>query len=63
MTELIRGFASKAVHAGHTPDAATHSRAVPLYQTSSFTFDSTQHAAATANSDHAASVGILVQRE
>lgn len=45
MTELIRGFASKAVHAGHTPDAATHSRAVPLYQTSSFTFDSTQHAA------------------
>jgi O-acetylhomoserine (thiol)-lyase len=45
MTDFIRGFATQAIHAGHTPDAATHSRAVPLYQTSSFTFDSTQHAA------------------
>ena len=45
MSELIRGFATKAVHAGHTPDPTTHSRAVPLYQTSSFTFDSTEHAA------------------
>ena len=45
MTEFIRGFATKAVHAGHTPDPTTHSRAVPLYQTSSFTFDSTEHAA------------------
>ena len=45
MTEYIRGFASKAIHAGHTPDPTTHSRAVPLYQTSSFTFDSSQHAA------------------
>lgn len=45
MTDLIRGFASKAVHAGHSPDPTTHSRAVPIYQTTSFTFDSTQHAA------------------
>ena len=45
MNEFIRGFATKAVHAGHTPDPTTHSRAVPLYQTSSFTFDSPQHAA------------------
>jgi O-acetylhomoserine (thiol)-lyase len=45
MNDFIRGFATQAIHAGHTPDAATHSRAVPLYQTSSFTFDSTQHAA------------------
>jgi len=45
MTEFIRGFATQTVHAGHTPDPTTHSRAVPLYQTSSFTFDSTQHAA------------------
>ena len=45
MSEIIRGFASKAVHAGHTPDTTTHARAVPLYQTSSFTFDSTRHAA------------------
>ena len=45
MTEFISGFATKAVHAGHTPDPTTHSRAVPLYQTSSFTFDSSKHAA------------------
>ncbi len=45
MTQFIRGFATRAVHAGHTPDPTTHSRAVPIYQTSSFTFDSTQHAA------------------
>ena len=45
MTEFMNGFATKAVHAGHTPDPTTHSRAVPLYQTSSFTFDSSEHAA------------------
>ena len=45
MTEYIKGCATKAVHAGHTPDPTTHSRAVPLYQTSSFTFDSSKHAA------------------
>ena len=45
MNDYIRGFATKAIHAGHTPDPTTHSRAVPLYQTSSYTFDNTQHAA------------------
>jgi O-acetylhomoserine (thiol)-lyase len=34
-----------ALHAGHTPDAETHSRAVPIYQTSSYVFDSPEHAA------------------
>ncbi|EPR40778.1 O-acetylhomoserine/O-acetylserine sulfhydrylase [Desulfovibrio sp. X2] len=34
-----------ALHAGHTPDCATHARAVPIYQTTSYTFDSVQHAA------------------
>ncbi|HRE00952.1 MAG TPA: PLP-dependent transferase, partial [Ilumatobacteraceae bacterium] len=33
------------LHGGHSPDAVTHSRAVPVYRTSSFTFDSTEHAA------------------
>lgn len=33
------------LHGGHAPDAVTHSRAVPVYRTSSFTFDSTEHAA------------------
>jgi len=45
MNDAIRGFASKAIHAGHSPDPATRSRAVPIYQTSSYTFESTQHAA------------------
>ncbi|HMB92673.1 MAG TPA: O-acetylhomoserine aminocarboxypropyltransferase/cysteine synthase [Rhodothermales bacterium] len=33
------------VHAGHTPDAATHARAVPIYATTSFTFDDAEHGA------------------
>jgi O-acetylhomoserine (thiol)-lyase len=34
-----------ALHGGQTPDSATGARAVPIYQTSSFVFDDTQHAA------------------
>jgi len=34
-----------AVHAGQEVDPVTHSRAVPLYQTTSYVFDSTEHAA------------------
>nr|WP_267906989.1 aminotransferase class I/II-fold pyridoxal phosphate-dependent enzyme [Roseibacillus ishigakijimensis] len=33
------------LHGGHTPDSDTKSRAVPVYRTSAFTFDSTEHAA------------------
>lgn len=33
------------LHGGHTPDSDTNSRAVPLYRTSSFVFNSTEHAA------------------
>lgn len=39
------GFDTLAVHAGHTPDSDTRSRAVPIYQTTAYTFDSTQYAA------------------
>jgi O-acetylhomoserine (thiol)-lyase len=39
------GLGTLALHAGQTPDAATHSRAVPIYATSSFTFESTEQAA------------------
>jgi O-acetylhomoserine (thiol)-lyase len=46
------GFSTKSLHAGHSPDAATHARAVPIYQTTSFTFE---------NSDHAASLFALQQ--
>jgi O-acetylhomoserine (thiol)-lyase len=34
-----------AIHAGQIPDAATGARALPIYQTTSFVFDSTEHAA------------------
>lgn len=40
------GFATKSLHAGHTPDSASHARAVPIYQTTSYTFDNSEHAAA-----------------
>ncbi|MDT8420326.1 MAG: homocysteine synthase [Desulfuromonadales bacterium] len=34
-----------ALHAGQIPDPTTNARAVPIYQTSSYTFDSAEHAA------------------
>jgi O-acetylhomoserine (thiol)-lyase len=34
-----------ALHAGHSPDSETKSRAVPIHQTTSYLFDSTEHAA------------------
>ena len=41
-----RGFETLALHAGQeTPDPTTGSRAVPIYQTSSYVFKSTEHAA------------------
>ncbi|MDP9105315.1 MAG: homocysteine synthase [Candidatus Eremiobacteraeota bacterium] len=43
-----RGFDTVALHGaqgGHDGDAATKSRAVPIYQTTSYTFDDTAHAA------------------
>jgi len=45
MTENYNGFSTRAIHAGHAPDTTTKSRAVPLYQTTSYTFDDTAHAA------------------
>src|SRR5580692_6203379 len=39
------GFATRSLHAGHSPDAASHARAVPIYQTTSFTFNDSEHAA------------------
>jgi len=39
-------FETKQIHAGQTADSVTHARALPIYQTTSYTFDSTDHAAA-----------------
>ncbi len=38
-------FETLQIHAGHTPDKDTHSRAVPIHQTSSYVFESSEHAA------------------
>jgi len=42
-------FETLALHGGHTPDKDTRSRAVPIYQTTSYVFDSTEHGAALFN--------------
>ncbi|WP_309382369.1 O-acetylhomoserine aminocarboxypropyltransferase/cysteine synthase family protein [Cerasicoccus frondis] len=39
------GIGTLSLHAGHTPDSETSSRAVPIYQTTSYTFRDTEHAA------------------
>ena len=39
-------FETKQIHAGQTPDRDSRARALPIYQTTSYTFDSTDHAAA-----------------
>src|SRR5260370_18407004 len=43
------GFSSRTLHAGHQPDSASHARAVPIYQTTSYVFENTEHAAALFN--------------
>jgi O-acetylhomoserine (thiol)-lyase len=40
-----QGIGTKALHAGQKPDPTTGSRAVPLYQTTSYVFRDTEHAA------------------
>ncbi|HEY5340073.1 MAG TPA: O-acetylhomoserine aminocarboxypropyltransferase/cysteine synthase family protein [Candidatus Aquilonibacter sp.] len=37
-------FDTVAIHGGHSGDPATKARAVPIYQTTSYLFDSTEHA-------------------
>jgi O-acetylhomoserine (thiol)-lyase len=39
------GFNTRALHAGQRPDPVTGARAVPIYQTTSFVFEDTEHAA------------------
>src|SRR5512133_4196035 len=45
MSTPRNNLSTLAVHAGQTPDPATGSRAVPIYQTTSYVFKSTEHAA------------------
>ena len=43
--ERTFGFNTRQLHAGQVPDPTTHARAVPIYQTTSYQFNDTEHAA------------------
>ena len=43
--EIMKGIETLALHAGQKPDPATGARAVPIYQTTSYVFKSSEHAA------------------
>jgi len=45
MSNATWGFETRQIHAGQEPDSATGSRAVPIYQTTSYQFRDSQHAA------------------
>ena len=45
MSANSQKFETLQVHAGHTPDSDTLSRAVPIYQTTSYVFKNSEHAA------------------
>jgi O-acetylhomoserine (thiol)-lyase len=49
MADRRYGFDTLCLHAGQIPDAATGARALPIYQTTSFVFDSADHAASLFN--------------
>ena len=50
------GFDTLALHAGATPDPATGARAVPIHLTTSFVFESSDHAASLFNLERAGHV-------
>ena len=49
MSDRKFGFETLCLHAGQIPDAATGARAAPIYQTTSYVFDSADHAASLFN--------------
>mgnify|MGYP001316352016 FL=1 len=49
MADREFGFETLALHAGQIPDAQTGARAAPIYQTTSYVFDSADHAASLFN--------------
>ena len=49
MSDRTYGFGTLCLHAGQIPDAATGARALPIYQTTSYVFDSADHAASLFN--------------
>src|SRR4028119_1155875 len=49
MADRKFGIETLCLHAGQVPDAVTGSRAAPIHQTTSFVFDSAEHAASLFN--------------
>src|SRR3979409_519155 len=49
MADRKFGFETLCLHAGQIPDPATGARAAPIYQTTSYVFDSAEHAASLFN--------------
>ena len=49
MADRKFGLETLCVHAGQIPDAVTGARAVPIHQSTSFVFDSADHAASLFN--------------
>ncbi len=49
MADRKFGFETLCIHAGQLPDPATGARAVPIYQTAAYVFDSADHAASLFN--------------
>ena len=45
MDDSTLRLATRCLHAGQTPDPTTNSRAVPIYQTTSYVFNDSDHAA------------------
>src|SRR5215210_1315791 len=45
MSDKPQGFETLALHAGQVIDPTTKSRAVPIYMTTAYAFDNTEHAA------------------
>src|SRR5689334_16937861 len=56
MSDRLPGFSTLAVHAGQQPDPTTGARATPIYQTTSFVFRDSDHAAALFNMERAGHV-------
>lgn len=49
MSDREYGFETLCLHAGQQPDPATGARAAPIYQTTAYVFDDTEHAASLFN--------------
>jgi O-acetylhomoserine (thiol)-lyase len=56
MTPRYPGFETLVLHAGQAPDPATGARAVPIYASTSFVFEDSDHAAALFNMERAGHV-------